>query len=76
MTRSPALREQLTEEGRKARRKKARRKKERSKRDIRKKLTAGGAMEKGGIVRFIEGKKVKRDNPIKYFLLMAVRSTF
>ena len=27
-----------------------------------------GAMEKGGCVRVIEGKEVRRDDPVKYFL--------
>ena len=32
-------------------------------------------MEKGGCVRVIEGEEVRRDDPVKYFLLAGVGST-
>ena len=33
-------------------------------------------MEKGGCVRIIEGEEVRKDDPVEYFLLAGVRSTF
>ena len=33
-------------------------------------------MEKGRYVRVLEGEEVKRDDPIEYFLLEGVGSTF
>ena len=42
--------------------------------DVRREATAGGAMEKGGCVRVIEGEKVRRDGPVKYFLPTGVGS--
>ena len=47
-----------------ARKSKSRRKK----RDVRRGATARGAMEKSGCVRVIEGKEVRRDDPVEYFL--------
>ena len=47
----------------------------RSKGDVKKGATARGAMEKSGCVRIIEGKEVRRDDPVKYFLPVGVRST-
>ena len=47
-----------------------------SKRDVRRGATAKGVMEKSRYVRFIEEEEVRRDDPIKYFLPMGVRSTF
>ena len=41
---------------------------ERSKGNVRGGVTAKGAMEKSRYVRVIEGKKVRGDDPIKYFL--------
>ena len=38
--------------------------------------TDRGAMEKSRYVRVIEGKEVRRDDPIEYVLPMRVRSTF
>ena len=35
----------------------------------------GGAMEKGGYVRVIEGEEVRRDDPVEYFLPMWIEST-
>ena len=53
-------------------------KKERERREQRKcqgRATVREAMEKGGCVRVIEGEKVRRDDPIKYFLPTGVGST-
>ena len=47
----------------------------RSKGDVRRGATAGGAMEKGGCVRVIEGEEVRRDDPVEYFLATGVGST-
>ena len=46
-----------------------------SKGDVRGGATARGAMEKGRCVRVIEGKQVRRDEPVEYFLPARVRST-
>ena len=35
----------------------------------------GGAMEKGGCVRVIEGEEVRGDDPVEYFLPVEVGST-
>ena len=47
----------------------------RSKGDVRRGATARGMMEKSGCVRVIEGEDVRRDDPVKYFLLAVVGST-
>ena len=47
-----------------------------SKKDVRREATARGAIEKSKYVRVIEGKEVKRDDPIEYFLLTGVKSSF
>ena len=46
-----------------------------SKENVRRGATARGAMEKGGCVRVIEGEKVRRDDPVEYFLPTGVGST-
>ena len=46
-----------------------------SKGNVRGVATARGAMEKGGCVRIIKWEKVRRDDPVEYFLLAGVRST-
>ena len=46
-----------------------------SKGDVRRGATARGAMEKGGCVRVIEGEKVRRDDPVEYFLPAGVGGT-
>ena len=43
--------------------------------DVRRGATSSGAMEKGECVRVIEGEEVRRNDPVKYFLPMGVRST-
>ena len=48
--------------------------KKRGKGDVRRGETARGAMEKGECVRVIEGKEVRRDDPIEYFLPAGVGS--
>ena len=45
-----------------------------SKGDVRRGVTARGAMEKGGCVRAIEGEEVREDDPVKYFLPAGVGS--
>ena len=42
---------------------------------VRRGATTSGAMEKGGCVRVIEGKEVKEDDPVEYFLPEGVGST-
>ena len=46
----------------------SRSKRERSKGDVKRGETARGAMEKSWHVRIIERKKIRGDDPIKYFL--------
>ena len=48
----------------------------RSKKDIRGVTTAKEAMGKSRYVKVIEGKKVRRDDPIEYFLPAGVGTTF
>ena len=43
-----------------------------SKGDVRRGVTARGAMEKGGCVRVIEGEEVRGDDPVEYFLPVGV----
>ena len=43
--------------------------------DVRRGVTARGAMEKGGCVRVIKGKEVRGYDPVKYFLPAGVGST-
>ena len=45
------------------------RKRRRSKEDVRRGVSARGAMERGGCVRVIEWEEVRRDDPVKYFFL-------
>ena len=46
-----------------------------SKGDVRRGVTARGAMEKGGCVRVIEEEEVRRDDPVENFLPAGVKST-
>ena len=41
--------------------------------DVRRGATARGAMEKGGCVRVIEGKEIRENDPVEYFLLVGGR---
>ena len=45
-----------------------RRRQKKDKKDVKRGVTARGAMEKSRYVRVIEGEEVRRDDPIKYFL--------
>ena len=47
-----------------------------SKGNVRGGATAREAIEKGRCVRVIEGEEVRRDDPVKYFLLTGVGSIF
>ena len=47
----------------------------RRRRKVRRGATSREAMEKGRSAKVIEGKKVRRDDPIKYFSSTGVRST-
>ena len=42
--------------------------------DVRRGATARGGMEKGGCVEVIEGKEVRRDDPVEYFFPAGVVS--
>ena len=44
--------------------------------NVRRGATARGAMEKNRHVRVIEGKEVRIDDPVEYFLPAGVGSTF
>ena len=46
-----------------------------SKGNVRREVTASGAMEKGGCVRVIEKEEVTGDDPVKYFFPTGVGST-
>ena len=54
----------------------ARTKKRRSKEDVRRGVTARVAIQKSSRVRTFEKKEVREDNPIEYFFLIRVKSTF
>ena len=45
-----------------------------SKGDVRRGVTARGAMEKGGCVRVIEREEVRRNDPVEYFFPAGVES--
>ena len=45
-----------------------------SKEDVRRGVTAIGAMEKGGCVRVIEGEEIRGDDPVEYFFPAGVGS--
>ena len=47
-----------------------------SKGDVRRGVTARGAMKKGGCIRVNKGEEVRRDDQVKYFLPAGVGSTF